>query len=66
MWASASHIRTFLTAIMISGLLALVPTKQADAQSCGCSICGCFRNHPTSGEWNVPATEPCDCWVCLS
>lgn len=60
------RFRLVLCATVLSSFLTLVPVHSAQGQSCGCSICGCFRNHPGTGECNVPAVEPCDCWVCLS
>lgn len=41
-------------------ILEAAAVPSLDAQG----VCFCMRNRPSTGECNVPAVEPCDCWYC--
>jgi hypothetical protein len=58
-------LKVSLASLAMIGLLVALPTGSLKAQSCGCSICGCFRTHPISQQCEMPALEPCHCWKCL-
>jgi hypothetical protein len=60
-----SPLRTAVTMGLI-GFLSVPSPRPAEAHSlCGCDLCWCFKIRQSTGECDVPAVEPCDCWQCL-
>jgi hypothetical protein len=56
----------FVVSFLALGLFSAVPkTQVAEAQSCGCTMCGCYTYHPVTGVCAVPNVEPCGCWKCM-
>lgn len=57
----------FLTCFVALGAMFTLPRARiAEAQTCSCEVCFCYRTHPVTQTCTMPALEPCDCWECPS